>query len=239
MNQTDQYQYLGNELDVFAHAVNWKSYLRSQIGMYLHGDVLEVGAGIGGTTAVLCDGRQESWTCLEPDAELASRLMERAEGGAFALAPQLAVGTLEDLDPALRFDAILYIDVLEHIEDDRSEVAQAVERLKEGGALIVLCPAHQFLFTSFDEAVGHYRRYDKRMYRALTPADARLERLRYLDSMGMLLSLGNRLWLRSGSPTLKQIKLWDRLFVRLSRLVDGCLCRQVGKSILGIWRKPS
>ena len=43
-----------------------------------------------------------------------------------------------------KFDAILYIDVLEHIEDDRAEMARAAARLKPGGALIVLAPAHPF-----------------------------------------------------------------------------------------------
>ena len=39
--------YVGQELDVFAHAVHWKRYWSSQIEPYLRGDVLEVGAGLG------------------------------------------------------------------------------------------------------------------------------------------------------------------------------------------------
>src|SRR5262245_50646862 len=45
--------YLGGELDLFALATNWKRYVKSEIGQYLGGDVLEVGAGIAGTTVAL------------------------------------------------------------------------------------------------------------------------------------------------------------------------------------------
>src|SRR6266566_1942810 len=69
-----RYRYGGEELCLFAAAVNWKRYIRSVVQPYVVGDVLEVGAGIGGTTRVFCDGRQRSWTCLEPDPELAATL---------------------------------------------------------------------------------------------------------------------------------------------------------------------
>jgi len=60
--------YVGQELDLFALADNWKSYVKAQIAIYLTGDVLEVGAGIGATTAALHDGTARRWVCLEPDA---------------------------------------------------------------------------------------------------------------------------------------------------------------------------
>ena len=69
--------YVGGELDLFALAKNWKTYVRTQIADYIRGDVLEVGAGIGGTTVALHDGTARHWVCLEPDATLAARLLER------------------------------------------------------------------------------------------------------------------------------------------------------------------
>src|ERR1051326_7560289 len=86
------YRYPGEELDVFAHAVNWKRYVRAIVRPYLVGDVLEVGAGIGSTTRVLMDGRQRSWTCLEPDPELAARLRAGLEHASHSTLPQVIVG---------------------------------------------------------------------------------------------------------------------------------------------------
>jgi hypothetical protein len=230
------YRYIGEELDVFAHAHNWKTYLRSTIGEHLTGDVLEVGAGIGATTRVFCDARQRSWTCLEPDPHLAARLERSLADRPIPLTPRVTIGTLIDLRPEPAYDTILYIDVLEHIENDRDELKRAAALLKPNGAVVVMSPAHQKLYTEFDANIGHFRRYDRPMFRALTPHGTVLETLRYLDSAGMLLSTANRVLLRSGSPTISQVRLWDRLFVTVSRRLDPLLGYRVGKSLLGIWR---
>lgn len=230
------YRYIGEELDVFAHAQNWKTYLRSAIGEHLTGDLLEVGAGIGATTRVFCGARQRSWTCLEPDPHLAARLERSLADRPMAVSPRVRVGTLRDLPPAPAYDTILYIDVLEHIEDDRGELKRAAALLRPNGAVVVLSPAHQQLYTAFDAQIGHFRRYDRPMFRALTPRGTILETLRYLDSAGMLLTTANRLFLRSSSPTIAQVRLWDRFFVTASRQIDPLLGYRVGKSLLGIWR---
>ena len=67
MNEDDS-TYIGDELHLFANCVRWKSYFRSELKKYIRGDVLEVGAGLGGTTKVLHDGTADSWVCLESDA---------------------------------------------------------------------------------------------------------------------------------------------------------------------------
>lgn len=71
------FEYRGDELTVFKHAINWKRYLGSKIRRYLGSHVLEVGAGIGGTTAVLCTPAFASWTAIEPDAAMVCDLQQR------------------------------------------------------------------------------------------------------------------------------------------------------------------
>src|SRR5260370_3441433 len=68
------FQYMGSELEIFAHARHWKSYVKSKLRPYLIGDVLEVGAGIGGTTQALKNGTHQRWVCLEPDSEFARKI---------------------------------------------------------------------------------------------------------------------------------------------------------------------
>ncbi len=237
-NESDNYHYVGEELDVFAHAVNWKSYFRSVLRPLLRGTVLEVGAGIGGTTAVLCEEGHKDWLCLEPDAGLADRLRQRVGELGLSVSPRVVCGDLDSLEQTDQFDAIIYIDVLEHIEDHKAELISATRYLREGGALIVLSPAHQYLYTEFDRAIGHYRRYKRAMMEEITPPGLEVERIWYMDAVGMLLSLGNRLLLRSAQPTVKQVKLWDRLFVPCSRLIDPLTGWRLGKSIIAVWRRP-
>lgn len=231
------YTYEGSELEVFEQATNWKSYFNSQLSGYLRGRVLEVGAGLGATTRLLCDGRQDEWVALEPDPALAQGMRERLAADPLPIPVEVRVATLADLPAEELFDTILYIDVLEHIEDDRREMERAARHLKPGGRVIVLAPAHQCLYTPFDQAIGHYRRYSIRSLRGAAPRNLRAERLFYLDSVGMLASLANRLLLRSAQPSLRQVLFWDRVLVRTSRVVDRLLRYRVGKSVIGIWRK--
>jgi hypothetical protein len=59
----------------------------------------------------------------------------------------------------------------------------------------------------------------------------------YLDSVGMMASLANRVLLKSADPTQHQIALWDRYLVRLSRVVDPLSGYRCGKSVLAIWQR--
>jgi len=226
-------RYAGTELDLFERAANWKRRIAELARPWIRGRVLEVGAGTGGTTIAMPVDRAERWTCLEPDPEQCARIDERVAAGALPGKVEVRTGRISDLDQA--YDCILYIDVLEHIEDDGGELRAACERLDADGALIVLSPSLPFLSTPFDEHVGHFRRYTRRSLSDVVPADLVRERLIYVDSVGLLASLGNRLLLRSAHPTHGQIQFWDRWLVPASNWLDVVV--PYGKSVFGAWRR--
>jgi SAM-dependent methyltransferase len=226
--------YVGTELDVFANATNWKTYVARHLRTFIRGDVLEVGSGIGSMTQVLCGGARH-WTCLEPDPNLSARA--RSLLGRTATNCEFRVGTLDALRPEESFDAILYMDVVEHIADDGEELNRAASHLRPSGAICVLAPAHPMLYSRFDRAIGHVKRYTKKTLSAAGPPGLRLERLRYLDCCGLLASVGNRFILRSAAPTRGQIVFWDKILVSLSRVLDPLTGYCVGKSVLAVWRK--
>ncbi len=229
------FEYQGRELDIFAHAKRWKAYWASQVARWIHGDVLEVGAGLGENTLLLQDERVRTWHCLEPDPGLAAQMAARVAGIPHC---STSVGTVATL-AGRQFDSILYIDVLEHIAADRDELAAAASLLRPKGHLIVLSPAHQFLFSEFDAAIGHHRRYNKTLLRACAPPDCRVERMFYLDCAGTLLSCANRLLLRQSTPTLRQIETWDTYVIPVSKLLDPLLGYTVGKSIIAVWAREA
>ena len=233
---TDTTTYVGGELDLFAAAHHWKSYVAAQVRPWLRGDVLEVGAGIGTTARAYWPRAAASvtrWVALEPDRSLADRIPATLQGT--GLVPEIVVGTIADLPADARFDALLYIDVLEHIPDDAAELERAAARLKPNGAVIVLSPAHEWLFSPFDEAVGHCRRYTLPTLAAAAPPTLCEARMRYLDSVGLLASSANRFLLGQSQPTARQIAFWDGALVRMSRLVDPLTTYRLGKSVLGVW----
>lgn len=229
------YKYLGQELALFGKAVHWKSYLYDCIKPYLFGIVLEVGAGIGETTKALTRDVHERWVCLEPDMNYIALLEDKIERGYLPTYCEPLLGKMSDLPQKKHYSTILYLDVMEHIKDDKLEFAEALSRTKRGGYLVILSPAHQNLFSDFDRAVGHYRRYNRRMMKEFRCASAELVRLRYLDSVGLGASLANSMLLRRAMPSENQIFVWDKCMIPLSRVLDPILCHSVGRSILGIW----
>jgi SAM-dependent methyltransferase len=229
--------YVGSELELFARATNWKSYIARVLAPHVRGRVLEVGAGIGANIPYLLTDDVTQWVSLEPDAVLAGRIATRIAAGELPPICRAIAGTLARIDPTPAFDTILYVDVLEHIADDAGELGCAAERLAPGGRLIVLAPAHQFLFSPFDAAVGHYRRYSRATLRALGPASCRLTSCRMLDSMGFFASTANRLLLRQSMPSHGQIAFWDKFLVPLAPPLDTALRHRFGKSVVVVWTR--
>ena len=230
-----EFTYIGTELDLFSNVHHWKSYWHSEIKGYLRGDILEVGAGIGANTLLLSQGTTGRFVCMEPDAQLSIQLAKTLQEHGRTKPFETVCGTMRSLGDQ-RFHTILYIDVLEHIENDREELRIAASHLLPGGHLIVLSPAHQRLFSPFDRAIGHFRRYDKSMIRAITPTSLHIEQLKYLDSVGLTASCANSLLLRQSMPTESQLKIWDCWIVPVSRVTDKLLFYSIGKSILAVWK---
>ena len=242
-NKTQQksahFSYQGEELELFRNALVWKRYFSSHIINYIAGQVLEVGAGTGETAKYLCSDKVTGWTCMEPDGTLIKKVNQKIRDSVLPEFFTARQETITSLSKDELFDTILYIDVLEHIENDRSELLKACLHLKSDGHLIILCPAHQQLFSRFDTAVGHFRRYSSRQLQSIIPDTVSLISLKYLDSVGLVASLANKLVMKNSYPTVKQIVIWDRFMVRLSKVFDILLFHRIGKSVIGIWKKQN
>src|SRR6202023_3247262 len=140
-----------------------------------------------------------------------------------------------DIEETLRFNTVFYIDVLEHIADDAAELNCAAGHLAPDGNLVVLAPAYQFLFSEFDAAIGHHRRYNAVSLTAVTPPSCRLRTCFMLDSVGFFLSLANRFMLAARMPSPRQIAFWDKVLVPVSRALDNVTGHKFGKSIVAVW----
>lgn len=230
------FTYIGEELDTFAEVINWKNYLKSLINEFIQGYVLEVGAGIGSNTNILVNSQYHHWLCLEPDDKLLQSLRLTLNSPQF-INHYTQNGTISSLCGAQLFDSILYIDVLEHIDMDRAELIKAAQLLNNNGNLVILSPAHQCLFSPFDFAIGHYRRYDKLMIEKILPDNVKVIKIVYLDCVGLLASIVNKLILKQSMPSIQQIRFWDRFMIPISIRLDSLLHYRFGKSILLIGRK--
>ena len=173
--------YIGSELELFAAATKWKAYFASVLAPFIGARVLEIGAGIGSNISFLHTPAVRHWTSVEPDPDLARRITERVGLGELPETCRVLVGTIEGIEKTARFNTVFYIDVLEHIADDAAELNCAASHLAPNGNLVVLAPAHQFLFSEFDAAIGHHRRYNAVSLTAVTPLHCRLRTCFMLD----------------------------------------------------------
>jgi SAM-dependent methyltransferase len=229
------FAYIGSELELFAAAKNWKRYFAKLIQPYISGQVLEVGAGIGANTTFLYHDAVKSWVLLEPDTNFCTRLRHLVEVGKLPGNCTIFNGYTSQLRQT--FDTIIYIDVLEHIEDDVKELKQAVALLNPGGKLIILSPAYNYLMNAFDKAIGHYRRYTKKELLQKTQGIAAVQKVFYADSLGLLSSLANKWVLKQPYPTQKQISFWDTFIIPVSTITDKIIFHRAGRSVIGIWKK--
>ncbi len=237
MTRTGEYEYAGSELELFAHAQNWKRYFAAAIARYTGDRIAEIGAGNGGTTEVLARLPHAAWYAMEPDRALLSVLEDKRAKGAIPASVTAVAGTLDDVPKTVRLDTILYIDVLEHIADDAGELKRAGQRLEPGGHVVVLSPAYQALYSPFDAAIGHHRRYTRAGLKRLTPDELEFVKGFYLDSAGVLASAANLLFLKQSQPSVSQIMLWDRFIVPCSKVLDKATAHSFGRSVIAVWRR--
>jgi SAM-dependent methyltransferase len=140
-------------LDRMAAAGRYNEWLLDRARPYLGTRVLEVGAGIGTFTPQLAEGREV--VAVEPDPALAAQPRGRAAGAT------VVEGEVGDAPPG-PYDSAVCFNVLEHIPDHAAALTSFRERLRPGGHLLLLVPAHPFLFGPIDKAFEHERRYAKR-----------------------------------------------------------------------------
>lgn len=227
------FTYPGKELELFGKANNWKKYVAAIINKYIQGDVAEVGAGTGNFSTFLHSDQVTSWTYVEPDENFRDILQHKIADN------HLRAGTVHEKlsdTSIMHYDTLLYMDVLEHIQNDREEITMMIKNLKPGGHIVILAPAYQYLYSEFDKEIGHFRRYTKKQLANLFHQPDNIVYCKYVDTAGFITSFANRFLLRQKYPTQQQISIWNTLLIPLSVLTDKILLHSFGRSLILVWR---
>jgi SAM-dependent methyltransferase len=235
-----EFTYSGTELDALADAVNYYTEIVGRFAPCLRGHVVEVGAGIGTFSRfILALPAVIEMTALEPATNTVDIL--RANTGDD---PRVRVvhGYLSDLAASLEspVDAVVAVNVLEHVEDDAAFLHAAHDMLLPGGALLLFVPALPTLFGTLDAAFGHFRRYSKTtLAERVSNAGFQDPSLRYVNGPGTLL------WLVAGRVFRRQtldergVRFYDRWILPVITRVERRWEPPLGQSILLIARKQA
>ncbi|MBL7924329.1 MAG: class I SAM-dependent methyltransferase [Bacteroidia bacterium] len=143
----------------------WKSIFRSKKLLPLAGKrLLEIGCGNG----IAVDQFEGQTACVVDGCDLNEKALQLAGPSK----GRKLLYNIFDLNPALlrQYDGIILLDVLEHIEDPVIFLNTAARYSKENGLVIINVPAYQWLYSDYDKAVGHLRRYSSSEMRKLMNA---------------------------------------------------------------------
>lgn len=219
------------DLEDMGEGFRYTQWILSEFLPWLKGDVCEVGAGTGNISRNLPDLAGGQLVCLEPDHALFQTLSVSLDNfpNSSVLNSTLAEYSAADVEP---FDSFLYVNVLEHIEDDVEELRLMHSLLRPEGVVLIFVPALQWLFSDYDARVGHYRRYSKKELQGkVESAGFKIKRIRYFDLIGVFVW-----WLACKvlrlRPNAGNVGLYDRFLVPVSRWVEKYIPFPVGKNLL-------
>ena len=232
----------GNEtLKVISDAGKFNRWMYETIKPFCSGRILEVGSGIGNISRfLLSDGYRV--TLSDIDNSYIEILSDRFRGMDDLNGVILFDFAEKEIDKKHsgmvgKFDTIVALNVLEHIEDHEQAVDNCRQMLRPGGKLVILVPAFESLYNEFDKAVGHKRRYSlKSLEEVMAVPGFSIIHSRYFNVAGIL---G---WYVSGKMFKKkiipggQMSLYNKL-VPLWKVTDRLMGRICGLSLICVAEK--
>ena len=225
-------RYPGKELEVFDKATVFQKYTYFIIKKYLKGSTLEVGAGLGAFTRNYINKKNRIYL-NDLDSYNYNFLKKKYSKYKNIFVTKKKIDNINT-----KFNTIIYLNVLEHIYEDKIEINKAAKKIKIGGYLIFLVPAHQALYTKFDKAIGHYRRYNLKFFKSNKFKNLEIKKLIYLDIVGYFLYFLNKFFFKKEVyPSPFKIFLWDKFFTPITMLLDFLTNYKFGKNILCVYKK--
>ena len=213
----------------------YRRYQLDLIAPYCGRSVLEIGAGLGEFAAQLRGLDRVVVTDVDPGAVevLRRRFADHPE----VQADRYVIGgETPVIDPV---DAVVAINVLEHIEDDAGALRSLTALVQPGGKLVMWVPGYPQLYGEFDRKVGHVRRYTpSTLAHTFLRAGLEVEHVRPVNLLG-----GVAWWAavrHSGrtTPDTRLVRIYDRWVIPGTRAIERVVRPPFGQSVLGVARRP-
>lgn len=222
-------------LEYMDKASNYNQWLFGMARPYLKGKILEIGCGIGTFTKLLLK-TTDAVSCIDTESEYIEEVQKRLP------IKNAYVGDITNLTTFWNgklYDSIFCSNVLEHINDDELALRNMHHILKKEGYLVLIVPAHQFLYNSLDYCLEHKRRYGLNSLKIkCRKSGFTVIRSRYLNFTG---TFG---WFLNGNILGRQVisgnhlGLYDKI-VPILRLLESFFSAPFGLSVLLVLKKPT
>ena len=147
----------------------------------------------------------------------------------------LIQGTIDDLKNDDPWNAILNVNVLEHISDDERELSTYRQKLaREKGVLCLFVPARPEIYAPIDKDFGHFRRYTRTELRQkLERAGFEILRLRYYNFIGYFAWWLSFCVLKKRGFDLHAVRFFDRVIFPPVHGIESKICPPpIGQSLM-------
>jgi len=203
-------------------ASNYNKLIFDKISNYIvKGNNLEIGPGTGNFSELI-KKKSKKLTLIDEKKASVKFLKKKFVGDSII---SITESTLFNLKNKKKFDTIIMLNVLEHIKDDHSALKKLLSLLKKNGYLILQVPSFNFLYSNYDELVGHYKRYVKKDFIDIkNKMNLNIKDMYYFNFIGAFGWWVNYCLLKKTekgkSNTAKQLKFYDKYLVPLIKILD-------------------
>ncbi len=210
-----------------SQAVNYRRWIYSKVERLLGATILEVGGGIGNFTEMY--PHSSKVVTIEPHPECVQVLRAKFDGSERV---EVVNADLLSYETTRRFDSVVCLNVLEHVDDDRAAIGRMAEMLAPGGRLLLMVPACKSLYGPVDRALQHYRRYGRgEVKRLILTHGLSLHRLEYMNLAGFFGWLINARLLKRAEQSPAQVAFYDRVVVPVMRRFESVIPLPIGQSL--------
>lgn len=234
--------YQGRDLEAMSFAVNYHRWILQIFAPYLGKRVVEVGAGTGSFSEMILTYPLESLSLVEPSEGMFSILTQQIAAlntvTNVTLYNSVFRQVAEKIKAAQQPDSIIYVNVLEHIADDEAELRAMHATLAPHGRVFIFVPALRWLFSRFDQNIGHFRRYTKpELEEKCRRADFKIVKSSYFDALGIAPWLLKYRLLKSEKMEPQAVRAYDQYIVPGMKRVETLISPPLGKNVLLIAEK--
>lgn len=215
----------------FQKANKYNKWIIDQVKPFLVGiKVLEVGCGLGNITKLLKNYYDMTGVDIRQDYLDYTRKTLHVETKCCDLSQKAHFHE--------EFDAAFSLNVLEHIENQKQMLLNINRALKPGGNLVILVPAFNWLYGTFDKAILHKRRYTRKSLKNILEfAEFKVKRTFYFNAFGIPgWFLCNHILKKKDLPE-GQLNLFNTL-VPFFRILDKPFHPFFGISVIAYAKKP-
>ena len=235
--------YPGTELEAMSEASNYHRWILEIFKPYLGAHLVEVGAGIGSfSELILRQHPCKTLSLVEPSDSMYERLAAHIEQLDSSVDIDTYHATFREAASLIKAkhipDSIIYVNVLEHIEDDEGELDVISHTLSAHGRVFIFVPALRGLFGNFDARVGHFRRYSKpELEEKLRRSGFKILRSAYFDFPGIAPWWVKYCLMKSDNMEAGAVRFYDRFIVPTVRRIESIVTMPIGKNVITIAEK--